>query len=42
MGEQKNMPAGEAKLSPELMAEVCRALNFDPAAFAKRHGEEFI
>ena len=41
MGEQKNMPAGEAKLSPELMAEVCRALNFDPAAFAKRHGDEF-
>lgn len=29
------------KLGPELMAEVCRALNFDPAAFAKRHGEEF-
>ena len=31
----------EARLGPELMAEVCKALNFDPAAFAKRHGEEF-
>lgn len=42
MSDQKNMPAAEAKLSPELMAEVCRALNFDPAAFAKRHAEEFV
>lgn len=32
----------ETRLSPELMVEVCRALNFDPAEFAKRHGEEFI
>ena len=31
-----------ARLSPELMAEVCKALNFDPAAFAKRHGDEFV
>lgn len=31
----------EARLGPELMAEVCRALNFDPAEFAKRHAEEF-
>ena len=41
MSDQKNIPAAEAKLSPELMAEVCRALNFDPAAFAQRHAEEF-
>jgi hypothetical protein len=33
--------AVEARLSPELMVEVCRALNFDPSEFAKRHGEEF-
>lgn len=33
--------AVEARLSPELMMEVCRALNFDPSEFAKRHGEEF-
>lgn len=25
----------------ELMAEVHKALNFEPAAFAKRHGDEF-
>ena len=31
----------EARLGPELMAEVCKALNFDPAEFAKRHAEEF-
>lgn len=31
----------EARLGPELMAEVCRALNFDPAEFARRHAEEF-
>ena len=36
------VPGTEARLGPELMAEVCKALNFDPAAFAKRHGEEFI
>ena len=41
MAEQRTVPA-EARLGPELMAEVCRALNFDPAAFAKRHGEEFV
>ena len=39
MAEQQT---AEARLSPELMAEVCRALNFDPAAFAQRHGEEFV
>ena len=31
----------ETRLSAELMVEVCRALNFDPSEFAKRHGEEF-
>lgn len=31
----------EARLGPELMAEVCKALNFDPAEFAQRHAEEF-
>ena len=39
MAEQQTT---EARLSPELMAEVCKALNFDPAAFAKRHGDEFV
>lgn len=34
------VPTG-TRLGPELMAEVCRALNFDPAEFAKRHAEEF-
>ena len=41
MADRQPEPASEARLNPELMAEVCRALNFDPAAFAKRHGEEF-
>ena len=40
MADQRT--AAEARLNPELMAEVCRALNFDPAAFAKRHAEEFV
>lgn len=31
-----------AGLRPELMAEVYRALNFDPEAFARRHAEEFV
>ena len=42
MAENQAAPAAEARLGPELMAEVCKALNFDPAAFAKRHGEEFV
>ena len=41
MAEQKAAPVPETRLAPELMAEVCRALNFDPAEFAKRHAEEF-
>ena len=32
----------ETRLRPELMAQVCRALNFDPDEFAKRHAEEFV
>jgi len=42
MTENQAAPPAEARLGPELMAEVCRALNFDPAAFAKRHGDEFV
>ena len=41
MEKQKAAPGLEARLRPELMVEVCRALNFDPEEFAKRHGEEF-
>lgn len=41
MADQQTAPGLEARLTPELMAEVCRALNFDPAEFAKRHAEEF-
>ena len=41
MADQKTAPGLESRLAPELMAEVCRALNFDPAEFAKRHAEEF-
>ena len=31
----------ETRLSAELTLEVYRALNFDPAEFAQRHGAEF-
>ena len=31
----------ETRLGPELMEQVCKALNFDPSAFAQRHREEF-
>ena len=41
MEEKGAAPGREVRLEPELMAEVCRALNFDPAEFAKRHAEEF-
>lgn len=41
MEKERVSPGLEARLGPELMAEVCRALNFDPAEFAKRHAEEF-
>lgn len=40
MPEEKSAVA--AGLRPELMAEVCRALNFDPKEFAKRHAGEFV
>ena len=41
MAESKSAPAAENRLRPELMAEVCRALDFDPAEFARRHAEAF-
>lgn len=41
MAKQQAAPGLEARLKPELMVEVCRALNFDPYEFARRHGEEF-
>ena len=39
---EKTPSIGTARLRPELMAEVCRALNFDPEAFARRHAGEFV
>lgn len=42
MPEDKKVCTGTSKLCPELMAEVCRALNFDPEEFAKRHAGEFV
>lgn len=41
MEKEQAAPGAEARLGPELMAEVCKALNFDPSEFAKRHAEEF-
>ena len=41
MASNLSAPPMQTRLGPELMAEVCRALNFDPAAFAQRHREEF-
>ena len=41
MLEQQAMPIIETRLGPKLMAEVYKALNFEPSAFAKRHGSEF-
>lgn len=41
-GMSTQTPAAQMRLRPELMAQVCRALNFDPDDFAKRHAEEFI
>lgn len=38
---QQAMPVIETRLGSELMAEIYKALNFEPAAFAKRHGDEF-
>lgn len=42
MPDIAQIPAAEARLRPELMLQVSRALNFDPEEFAKRHAEEFI
>lgn len=39
--KQQTVPMMENRLGPELMAEVYKALNFEPSEFAKRHGEEF-
>lgn len=41
VSEQQTAPMMENRLGPELMAEVYKALNFEPSAFAKRHGDEF-
>lgn len=41
MAKQTAAPGLETRLKPELMVEVCKALNFDPDEFARRHGEEF-
>lgn len=40
--KQQAAPVTETRLGSELMAEVYKALNFEPSAFAKRHGDEFI
>lgn len=42
MSEENGCLPESGGLSPELLAEVYRALNFDPDEFAKRHAEEFI
>lgn len=42
METSQPVPGLEVKLGPELTAEVYKALNFDPAVFAKRHGDEFV
>lgn len=41
VSEQQTAPPMETRLGPELMAEVYKALNFEPSTFAKRHGDEF-
>ena len=41
MPEESPVPGTEMKLRPELMLAVCRALNFDPGEFARRHAREF-
>lgn len=42
MPSTEQIPAAQPRLHPELMVQVCRALNFDPDDFAKRHADEFI
>lgn len=41
MPEERGHSPETARLSPELMAEVYRALNFDPVEFSRRHAAEF-
>lgn len=41
VSKQQTTPMMETRLGPELMAEVYKALNFEPSTFAKRHGDEF-
>jgi len=41
VSDQQAIPVIETRLGPELMTEVYKALNFEPSAFAKRHGDEF-
>lgn len=41
MSKQDGAPVQTTRLRPELAAEVCRALNFDPEEFARRHAGEF-
>lgn len=41
VSEQQTVPVMETRLGSELMAEVYKALNFEPSIFAKRHGDEF-
>lgn len=41
MRKQQTAAMVETRLGSDLMAEVYKALNFEPAAFAKRHGDEF-
>lgn len=41
MPVKEKTQTAEMRLRPELMAEVCKALNFDPSEFARRHAEEF-
>lgn len=41
VSKQEAVPMVETRLGSELMAEVYKALNFEPAYFAKRHGDEF-
>lgn len=41
VAKEQTVPVMETRLGSELMAEVYKALNFEPATFAKRHGDEF-
>ena len=40
VAKEQTVPVMETRLGSELMAEVYKALNFEPATFAKRHGGE--